>query len=74
MTQITTCEACDNVVAETAKRSPTQWLCIKFPRLEGSGFVAPKTWTDLEPYMRCSGINGGSCPMFTPRRTKEKAP
>lgn len=68
---MTLCEDCDNVVPETRKRLPTQWLCIKFRRLEGMGFVAPKTWTEQEPYMRCSGINGGQCPYFEKRREAE---
>lgn len=65
---VTLCEGCDNVHAETRKRSPTQWLCVRFPRLEGQGFVAPRAWAEMEPFMRCSGINGGACPCFVERR------
>lgn len=64
----TLCEACDHVHPETRKRSPTQWLCVKFPRLQGMGFVAPRVWTDQEPFMHCRGINGGACPLFRSRR------
>lgn len=64
----TLCEECDNVHPETRKRSPTSWLCVKFPRLAGQGFVAPRVWTDQEPFMRCVGINGGKCPMFKSAR------
>lgn len=60
----TWCADCDHVLDR--KRHPAHWICIKFPRLEGGGFVAPKVWVDQEPYMRCVGINGGACPMFQP--------
>lgn len=62
----TYCEDCDNVVHDTRKRHPSQWLCAKFQRVEGGGFVAPQTWVDAEPYMRCKDINGGNCPLFKP--------
>jgi len=68
----TLCSECDNVVAETRKRTPPQWLCSKFPRLEGMGFVAPKIWAEQEPFMRCGGINGGACCCFTPKREPNK--
>lgn len=64
----TFCQDCDNVHPESRKRSPSQWLCVKFPRLEGQGFVAPKVWAEMEPFMRCVYINGGKCPMFARRR------
>ena len=68
----TLCEHCDNVHPESRKRLPTQWLCVKFPRLEGMGFVAPYTWVEKEPFMRCSGINGGFCPMYTALRNGQR--
>ena len=61
----TWCEDCDNVHPASRKREPYYWLCMKFPRLEGHGFVSRKYWTDQEPYMRCNGINGGACATFT---------
>lgn len=66
----TYCQDCDNVVEASRKLNPTRWLCIKFPRMEGMGFVAPTIWADQEPYMRCSGINGGKCPVFEQRRNQ----
>lgn len=69
---ITTCETCDHVHAETRKQSPSRWVCVKFPRLEGYSPVAPKYWVDAEPYMRCVGINGGLCPMYRERRDGQK--
>lgn len=72
MTSPTLCETCDHVHAETRKRSPAQWLCSRFPRLEGMGFVAPKVWAEQEPYMRCVGINGGACCLWSPRRDGQK--
>jgi hypothetical protein len=68
----TFCEDCDNVHAETRKQGPSRWVCVKFPRLEGLSPVAPKAWLDKEPYMRCVGINGGFCPMFSKRRDGQK--
>lgn len=63
----TYCEECDHVEPASRKRSPTQWVCLKFPRVEGGGFVAPTVWADQEPFMRCVNINGGYCPLFQPR-------
>ena len=68
----TYCDACDNVVAESRKRLPSQWLCAKHPRLEGMGFVAPNAWAEMEPFMRCVNINGGACPMWAPVRNGQK--
>ncbi len=67
----TYCEDCDNVVKATRKRSPASWLCSKFPRVEGGGFVAPKVWADQEPFMRCVHINGGDCPLYLTRSEPE---
>jgi hypothetical protein len=39
-----------------------------FKRVEGGGFVDPQMWVDQEPFMKCSQINGGDCPLWTPRR------
>jgi hypothetical protein len=69
---VTPCEDCDNVHAETRKQSPSRWVCMKFPRLEGLNAIAPKQWVNAEPYMRCTGINGGFCPMFVKRREGQK--
>ena len=65
---ITACETCDNVHAGTRKQHPRAWLCVKFRRIEGYSPVAPKAWVEEEPYMRCVGINGGACPLYTARR------
>ena len=72
MKRPTFCIECDNVVEESRKRLPTQWLCRMQPRLEGQGFVAPHVWVEMEPFMRCSGCNGGACPMFIERRVTER--
>lgn len=66
---ITYCSQCDNLCQSTAKRHPAQWQCIKFPRINGFGFMS-QDWIE-EPYMRCQGINGGHCPLFTPIREVE---
>lgn len=66
--QPTFCETCDNVHPETRKRSPTQWLCLKFRRIDGGGFVAPTVWAKEEPFLKCSAVNGGACPFYRSRR------
>lgn len=68
---MTFCEDCDNVESSSRKRSPSSWLCLKFIRLEGGGFIAPKVWANFEPFMKCTGINGGLCPMWSKRREAE---
>lgn len=67
----TFCVHCEHVHPDTRNKHPAQWLCLKFPRLEGMGYVAPQVWADREPYMRCSGINGGKCPCFERERDEQ---
>lgn len=69
---ITPCEDCDNVHAETRKMNPGRWVCVKFPRLENLNAVAPREWVNAEPYNRCVSINLGHCPVFVPRREGQK--
>lgn len=65
----TYCAECDHVHPDTRKRLPTQWLCMRFPRVEsGMGFVAPGQWVEMEPYNRCQNVNLGFCPLFQRRR------
>lgn len=64
----TLCDECDNVHPDTRKLHPRLWVCVKFPRLEGQGFVSSNIWVEHEPFMRCSGINGGKCPCWKPIR------
>lgn len=68
---ITLCEDCDNLEAQSAKSHPRTWICRKFPRLDGKSFLSETYWGRNEPFMRCEGINGGACPLFTPRPQKE---
>lgn len=70
---VTFCDECDGVTLETRKRSPSQWSCIFFPRLDGGSFIAQRAWAEHEPHMRCININGGRCPCWTPRREAEEA-
>ncbi|MNF00184.1 hypothetical protein D3C87_1367430 [compost metagenome] len=67
----TFCTDCEFVVAESRKRSPSGWLCLKHKRLEGQGFVDPKFWSNEEPYLRCKDVNAGACPLFEKRRENE---
>lgn len=68
----TFCADCDNVHPESRKKLPVYWLCTKFPRLEGMGFVAPNLWVEMEPFNRCVNINTGRCPLWTPLRNGQK--
>jgi hypothetical protein len=36
--------------------------------LEGQGFVDPDLWIEMEPFLKCSVVNGGLCLLFEPRR------
>jgi len=67
----TFCDECDNLHPATAKLSEERWLCLKFPRIVGSRGFMSRTSTH-EPYMRAFGINGGACPLWTPRRDGHK--
>lgn len=64
----TFCRDCANVERQSRKGHVRGWLCLRFPRLEGQGFVDPNYWSAHEPFMRCDGINGGACPMFEQRK------
>lgn len=70
--RITYCSECDNVVADTRKRHPATWRCSKFPLIEGGGFVVPDIWVTDEPFMKCKDINGGACPLFTPKEAQDE--
>ena len=61
----TRCVECDNLHPDR-KRHPAYWMCQRFPRLEGFGFVTDNKWDDFPPYMYAHHINGGACPLFTP--------
>lgn len=65
---ITMCEDCDNLHSDKGK-NPKYWMCTKFPRVEHNNFVTKETRL-TEPYMYCSNINGGCCPMFTPKKER----
>lgn len=67
----TFCEECANVEAGSRKGHPAKWLCLKFPRLDGHGYVSATYWSAEEPFMRCNGINGGKCPLFEMKETGE---
>ncbi len=67
----TYCVDCDNL-AEGRASHPRYWTCLKFPRTnEGFGFVTHSVWDKAEPFMYCTGINGGICPVFEPKKETE---
>lgn len=69
----TFCRDCDHVAEDSRKRHVSQWLCLRHKRLEGQGFVDPDYWADQEPYLKCRDVNGGLCPLFSPRREGKEA-
>jgi hypothetical protein len=64
----TPCEDCEHVHPDTRSKPSYQWMCMRFPRLEGLDPVAPTTRIIKEPYNRCAAINAGWCPLFERRR------
>lgn len=68
VSDITLCIDCDNL-HDDRKRHPAYWMCRKFPRLEGFGFVTRDLWDSFPPFMYASQINGGACPLFEPKGT-----
>jgi hypothetical protein len=65
---VTLCEDCEHRHPESDKRHPAKWMCMKFPRLEGHGFMCSGKWVGFDPWMYCIGINGGACPLFERKR------
>lgn len=62
------CESCEHVLPSTRRQSYTQWLCTQQKRRPGGVGIAPSTAHINEPYMRCTGVSGGLCPMWERRR------
>ena len=60
-TSYTFCENCQHVMNNG---QPYAWTCHTHPKKEGFGFVTEKLWDNESPFKRCSGINGGACPMY----------
>lgn len=46
-------------------------MCVKFPRVMRADLVFNGITDKDEPFMRCTGINGGACPCFEPRRVED---
>lgn len=70
---MTSCETCDNVDPDSRKnRRWEYWTCLRHPRMPGSNFVAPESSVVQDPHMRCIGINGGRCPLWTPIRNGQQ--
>ena len=65
------CNDCEHLHGNRS-RHPRYWMCSKFPRREGFGFVTRNAWDKFDPYMYASDINGGACPLWTRKRTKEE--
>lgn len=60
----TYCSTCDNCLRVNPKDPPYRWLCQKFPRLDGFGWVTKDTWDDMPPYAYAKDINHGLCPLW----------
>ena len=68
----TFCAECDNMSRANKSDPPWRWLCLKFPRREGFGYVTRDTWDDFPPYAYAKDINHGSCPLWTARREPQQ--
>jgi hypothetical protein len=66
---MTLCEECEHLHSDT-KRNPKYWMCVKFPRVDTQNFVTSEQRL-TDPYMYCSQINGGACPLFQKRKGKQ---
>lgn len=71
VSEATLCNHCDNVHPESRHSQPWRWMCTKFPRLEGFGYVTDDRWDKFPPFMFCNDINGGACPLYTPKGTEQ---
>lgn len=65
---MTICDECDHLLMVFKADPPWRWLCTKHPRMEGFGFVTKKSWDSFPPYLYAKDVNGGECPLFTPKR------
>jgi len=65
---VTLCDECDHVEAQSRKQTPRLWLCRRHRRVVNDSFVTASSWTTGDPFLRCSAVNGGACPLFTPIR------
>jgi len=60
---LTLCSDCVHVRLEYKSAAPWHWYCARHPRLAGWGFVTDRM-LNLPPYLRCSDVNGGACPLY----------
>jgi len=65
---VTLCNECDHVEAQSRKMTPRLWLCRRHRRVVNDSFVTASSWTNSDPFLRCSAVNGGACPLFEPLR------
>ncbi len=65
----TFCDQCDFL--GNPSDNPYRWYCLKQPKIDGVGHLS-KTYRAKDPYMLCSGINGGACSLFQPKRKQEE--
>lgn len=62
----TSCADCDHVEPQSRKGYSSGWLCMRQKNLIPNAIT-----NELIPFMRCAGINGGDCSLFSPRRTNQ---
>lgn len=68
----TRCEDCEHLHADSRRdRRERAAMCVKFPRVMRADLVFNGITDKDEPFMRCTGINGGACPCFEPRRVED---
>jgi hypothetical protein len=66
---VTQCDRCDYLHPSSKSQSSHLWMCSRHPRLPGfTGFVTGAVWEKDPPFLYCRMVNGGLCPLFTPKR------
>lgn len=61
---LTYCADCAHLYQVNPRDAPYRWLCQKFKRMDGFGFVTKDKWDDMPPYAYCKDINHGACPLW----------
>ena len=57
------CEDCEHQHPDRGGH-PRYWMCLKHKRTQSFGFVTRTKWDKFAPYLYCSDVNDGLCPLF----------
>ena len=63
------CIECEHWHPDNASAPSFGHMCMKFPIVQGNGFVTRDKWDKDKPYRRCTDINQqGNCPLWEPKK------